>query len=702
MTFQEQADSLVRATRITGRLSFSWLGRALPRIADEVFQATLQSPEAQRRLLVRKLQLHLYAHFYVCGLVSPLIEAPFEEGRAFNEESFVRQLSVANAGTGSFSEPCEVRRIAAMDQFVIRRDGLNIWARRDDCVTAAGVDIRPGVRVRLRVSKEDLEVSPGFYVALGDRDLHEDSHGIVRLYWNVTPPGALRFVRHATIALNQARLPFKIKVVNRPDRFTRRDALVLYTRQSDYPAVARLMADLYDEMADTVKLGVPAFTKELAIGVGVAEDPANGESFGSHRCRILAEGLIRAREQRRTSHADRLRAVRECFEDNGIPWQRPYLNSAAVADQYDFLMPLKGSRGAGNRQTRKESAEEPFVPIAVSIGDRLVHNSIWHENRCTWIGAADAEFSRPEAALGTLPPDFYAGTSGIAVFLAELHSVTKHEGARRCAVGAIRQALSGLDEVAVSIRSSLYTGWAGIALAAACVARMTSEAEFLEVSAALMHRAVGSATATDESDILSGRAGTLAAGLAVRKLVGDDSLLAPSVTLGDELLEAAEHSDGVCSWPSTSSRSRRNLTGFAHGVAGIGFALLELFHATGSAKYRKAAESAFNYERLCFDAHVRNWPDFRLNRGSRSHRHAGFSIGWCHGAPGIAMSRIRAYELLNEPRYRTEALTALATTLNAVRRQFDSPPRRLFTLPWRLWTRERTAPRLASSRTGVR
>jgi hypothetical protein len=656
-------------------MSFSWLGRALPRIADEVFQSTLQSPEAQRRLLVRKLQLHLYAHFYVCGFVSPLIAAPFEENRALNEPSFVRELSVANVGTGSFSEPCEVRRIPATDQLVIRRGGLDIWVRRDDCVTAAAVPICPGVRIRLRVSKEDLDVSPGFYVALGDRDLHEDSHPIVRLYWNVTPPGALRFVRHATIALNRAGLPFKIKVVNRPDWFTRRDALVLYTRQADYPGVARLMADLYGEMADSVKVGVPAFTKELAIGVGVAEDPANGESFGSHRCRIFAEGLIRAYEQRRTSDADRLRAVRECFEDNGIPWQRPYVNSAGVADQYEFPLPLKRSSGSGARQTREESARDPFVPMAVSVGDRLVRNSIWHENHCTWIGAADAEFSRPlEASYGTLAPDFYAGTSGIAVFLAELHSFTQHEGAKRCAVGAIRQALSRLDHVAVGIRSSLYTGWAGIALAAAWVGRMASEPEFLEVSAALMRRAVGCATATDESDILAGRAGTLAATLAIRNLVGDDSLLALSVTLGDELLEAAERGDDVCSWPSASSRTRRNLTGFAHGAAGIGFALLELFHATGRANYRKAAESAFNYERLCFDAQVGNWPDFRLNRGSTRRSHAGFSIGWCHGAPGIALSRIRAYHLLKDPWYRTEALTALATTLDAVRRQYDSFP----------------------------
>jgi len=674
MNFQEQVDAAVRATRITGRLSFSWLGRALPRMPDGAARSILESPEAQRRLLLRNLQLHLYAHFYVCGSPSPIIDRPYEDGRAVDETSFVRRLSIANAGSGSLSEPCEVRQIVAADQFVIGRGSLNIWARREDCVAAAGVAIRPPMRVALRLPKEHLGLEPGFYVALGDREWSAYGHSIVRLYWNVTPAGALRFVRDATIALNAAEVPFRIKVVNRPDRFTRRDALVLYTRKSDYSRVATLMADLYGEMADGVKPGVPAFTKQLAEGMGLAEDPGDGESFGSHRCRILAEGLIRAYEQRRTTVEDRLRAVRESFEENGILWERPYLSSAAFGDPYEFPQTSRPSRGAGKRHTRRGPAGEAFVGMAVSAADRLVRNSIWHEDRCTWIGAADAEFSRPfRAGLSALPPDLYLGTSGVAIFLAELHSVTRHEDARRCAIGAMRQALSRLEQVAESIRASLYTGWAGIALAAACVGRLAAEPELLEISARLMQRAARSADSMPECDLLAGKAGTLAAALAVRSLVGDDSLLAPALKLGDALLEAAEYGHGGCSWPSASSRSRQNLTGFAHGAAGIGFALLELFHVTGRAEYRKSAEWAFDYERFCFDPAAGNWPDFRLNGRSMRRSRWGFSIGWCHGAPGIALSRLRAYQLLNAATYRAEALTALATTLTAARRQLDSP-----------------------------
>jgi class II lanthipeptide synthase len=119
----------------------------------------------------------------------------------------------------------------------------------------------------------------------------------------------------------------------------------------------------------------------------------------------------------------------------------------------------------------------------------------------------------------------------------------------------------------------------------------------------------------------------------------------------------------------------RNLTGFGHGAAGIGYALLELFHATGDAKYRGAAEAAFTYERHWYDPRQQNWPDLREEPGQpRSSRKAfPFAHAWCHGAPGIALSRLRAYEILKDNACKAEALVALETTRRAVESWLHSP-----------------------------
>ena len=47
-------------------------------------------------------------------------------------------------------------------------------------------------------------------------------------------------------------------------------------------------------MSEKLNVRVPAFTKHLAPGLGFAEDPGTiRDSFGTHRCRLLAEGTLR-------------------------------------------------------------------------------------------------------------------------------------------------------------------------------------------------------------------------------------------------------------------------------------------------------------------------------------------------------------------------------------------------------------------------
>jgi lantibiotic modifying enzyme len=51
-----------------------------------------------------------------------------------------------------------------------------------------------------------------------------------------------------------------------------------------------------------------------------------------------------------------------------------------------------------------------------------------------------------------------------------------------------------------------------------------------------------------------------------------------------------------------------------------------------------------------------------------------FQQVWCHGAAGIALSRLRAYEILGDPALLDEARIGLATTLQAVRRAGSTTP----------------------------
>ena len=318
------------------------------------------------------------------------------------------------------------------------------------------------------------------------------------------------------------------------------------------------------------------------------------------------------------------------------------------------------------------SRSEDLLLSAVVIGNRISDQAVWYEDRCNWVGAEPIErrdtgvFKREQYK--ALSPDLYSGTSGVALFLAELSGVLKTAKFQRVALGAIRQAISRADVIPPHMRLGLFTGRTGIALAAARVGIIFDEPALLDQAVEMLRRTLLESIDQDQFDLMSGRAGAIAALVTLHNALGDSSLLDLSVRLGDELLRSADKVDAGYSWKSPGLQNWRNLTGFSHGAAGAAYALLELFHSTGLDKYRDGASLAFEYERHWFDPNVGNWPDFRkdLNSSHRkkgSYRHMAF---WCHGAPGIALSRLRAYEILGDATFREEADVALKTTRTAV------------------------------------
>ena len=118
--------------------------------------------------------------------------------------------------------------------------------------------------------------------------------------------------------------------------------------------------------------------------------------------------------------------------------------------------------------------------------------------------------------------------------------------------------------------------------------------------------------------------------------------------------------------PAMEGYENRHLTGYSHGACGIGLALLELSEVTGDRRFRETADQAIAYEQRWFSARHGNWPDFREMRLNTPESQWGYSVAWCHGAPGIALARLRAWQLSGDPAYRQQAETALRTTAASV------------------------------------
>jgi hypothetical protein len=64
--------------------------------------------------------------------------------------------------------------------------------------------------------------------------------------------------------------------------------------------------------------------------VGTAEDPGNGESFGMHRCRMIAEGIVDAWIAGDQSVETRWNAIGARFSAGGFQLNLPYLGAGSI------------------------------------------------------------------------------------------------------------------------------------------------------------------------------------------------------------------------------------------------------------------------------------------------------------------------------------------------------------------------------------
>jgi hypothetical protein len=144
------------------------------------------------------------------------------------------------------------------------------------------------------VPREMTTAAGGHYVVLGRAIRNASSGRQVRFYWNLAPEGAVTFVRELSMRLERARIPFQAKVPVHPLGYARTDTGVVYLDDADVAAAGDALAAVYAALAGATRAGVPLFALPLAPGLAFAESPQNGDSFGMHRCTLIAEGLVRA------------------------------------------------------------------------------------------------------------------------------------------------------------------------------------------------------------------------------------------------------------------------------------------------------------------------------------------------------------------------------------------------------------------------
>jgi hypothetical protein len=195
---------------------------------------------------------------------------------------------------------------------------------------------RQGAEISVFYARESRSLQTGFYYAFGEVAEDDTSgFGLVRLYWNISFEGAPRLIGLLTSRLNRFHVPFRLKAATARSQFKRTDVAVVYLAKRFFRIAAELMLDVHPEIEDSLGDDVPLFSKRIAKGLGVAEDPGTGESFGQSRCRRLAESVWNCHQRGEQTTTARLKEFHRLLKERGIDPEHPHINAGSL-DWYEL------------------------------------------------------------------------------------------------------------------------------------------------------------------------------------------------------------------------------------------------------------------------------------------------------------------------------------------------------------------------------
>jgi hypothetical protein len=240
---------------------------------------------------------------------------------------FTELLHAANTGTGYRVPGWHVRE-ARDGGWLVEKDGISVLAAAEELVHDDPLEAGTEVSVILPPCRRYAVL--GWYMAVGNEGPphKSDESTMVRIYFTPAgPEAAPEVMRVVTTAANHRRIPFSFKMANDPTAYVRRDAGVLYLRESDWLRHQAVIPEIHTQLADGLRDDRPCFVKPLLPGISFAVEPqlrGRRVSFGENRCALVAEGLVDAHARGVTDLEGRVEAIADRFRREGLSVERPY------------------------------------------------------------------------------------------------------------------------------------------------------------------------------------------------------------------------------------------------------------------------------------------------------------------------------------------------------------------------------------------
>ncbi|MBX5451288.1 type 2 lanthipeptide synthetase LanM family protein [Thermogemmatispora sp.] len=309
---------------------------------------------------------------------------------------------------------------------------------------------------------------------------------------------------------------------------------------------------------------------------------------------------------------------------------------------------------------------ERLLAAASAIGNRLRQFALYQGDYVGWLGVTPV--NDREWHLLPADGDLYNGLAGITLFLAYLGYLTgeeRHTELARRAVQTIQQVIMRRKYFPRAYGIGAFNGLGSLIYLFCHLGTLWREPAFYRQAEELVPLLVEKIEQDQVYDVIGGAAGAIATLLCLHTVAPSPNTLMAAVRCGEHLLTHSQpQAQGGCGWPTP--RQPVALSGFAHGNAGIALYLTQLAQVSGETRFAERARAALAYERTLFSPTRQNWLDLRQRPPSANGQPSSgekYMVAWCHGAPGIALSRLILRSLLPDAQLLEEIRAGLRTTL---------------------------------------
>ncbi len=308
--------------------------------------------------------------------------------------------------------------------------------------------------------------------------------------------------------------------------------------------------------------------------------------------------------------------------------------------------------------SKRKYDKDNLINIAIEVADYMLERSIIGEKlgvvSRTWLGSEDLGLGFN--MFTNVGGNIYTGLSGIALFYNYLWIVTKKYKYKEVVKEIITSLLETIPREeslknSEKLKTGAFNGLGGIAYTLYYIDESNETDLYTNDILSVLDILECNVKNVGTQDIIN-NVGNLGIVISLYEKTKITSIKSKSLTICEKIYEKLDETKVRIDHKPGITWSEKGYVGYAHGNAGIIAQLYRWYSIIRNESVLKLIDEALLYERSMYSEKEGNW----YRAADEQH----FTCGWCHGAPGILLSKVQLKKLgHNDDKINEEIMIAI-------------------------------------------